>query len=99
MNWTPEIVFLFTYIVSASVGLGVEFISNRTLTPRLIVGTILVYGGVGAAFGMYVGYEYFGGKQAWWKVVSCGALVGVRAIKVKDIGDFMRRMLSKDITK
>lgn len=91
-NWTPETLFYFTYAVSALTAIGVELLSNRTLTFRLVFGTAIVYGGLGGGLGM-VCYEYLGGRTAPWRVVACGILVGARAIKLKDVTNLARRAL------
>lgn len=96
-EWTPFVVFGFTYLIAALTGLGVELITaaekKQHLTPGLIIGTLLVYGGVGSSLGMYVGYEYLGGKNAPWKVIACGTLVGGRIIKFKTATIVMQKLL------
>jgi hypothetical protein len=63
-----------TYALSAVSGLGGVLLSNKTLTTREVVGTIIVYGGLGTGMGM-LGYEYLGGKAAPWRVMGCGLSV------------------------
>lgn len=92
-NWTPEQLFLVTYFVSAISGLGGLFVSNKTISFRDIVGTILLYGGLGTGIGM-LGYEYLGGKAAPWRVVGCGMLVGCKAIKLKSLSEVAQKVLA-----
>jgi hypothetical protein len=81
-----------TYALSAVSGLGGVLLSNKTLTTREVVGTIIVYGGLGTGMGM-LGYEYLGGKAAPWRVMGCGMLIGVKAIKPKAVADMARKIL------
>ncbi len=93
MEWSPELTFAVTYIAAALSGLAVVLLEDKPLRFRTIIGTILLYGGLGSGLGM-VGYEYLGGKNNPWKVVACGMLVGVRAIKMRDITNLVRRILA-----
>ena len=92
MNWTPETTFCFTYIVSALTALGGICLSNKTITMRVVIGTLLVYGGIGSSAGMFVYYKWFAGKDVW-TALATGILVGGGAIKKKDVTDILRRLL------
>jgi hypothetical protein len=98
MQWSPEYTFIVTYVAAAMSGIGVLLLDGTTLSGaagfRKVLGTIFVYGSLGAGFGMVVGYEYLGGRENPWKAIACGMLVGVKAIKVSDIIEFARRVLS-----
>lgn len=96
MQWSPGYLFALTYTLAALSALGLLFLSSRTLSFRFILGTIFVYGGMGASLGMFI-YEYLGGRQAPWKVVAIGILVGVGAVKKKDVTNFLRRILNTDL--
>jgi hypothetical protein len=91
--WSPEKLFLCTYIVGALSGIGALARSTEPITPRAIVAAIVFYGCSGCGLGM-IGYEYLGWKNKPWLVVGCGFLVGVRAIHFEDIKAILRRMLS-----
>lgn len=93
MQWTPEYTFACTYIAAALSGLAVELNSNKPLPFRRFVGVILLYGGLGSGFGM-LGYEFLGGQKQPWRVVACGMLVGVRALKINDIRNMLVKLLS-----
>lgn len=90
-NWTPETLFYFTWAVSALTSIGIELLSNKSLTVRLVFGTAIVYGSLGAGLGAFC-YEYLGGKNKPVLVVACGMLVGARAIKTKDVTNIIRRV-------
>src|SRR5688572_6036347 len=92
MDWTPEKTFIVTYIAAALSGLAVLLRTNEPLTVRSILSAILFYGSAGCGLGM-IGYEYLGGRQAPWKVIGCGMLVGIRVIQFKDIAHVARRIL------
>lgn len=83
---------MFTYAVSALTALGGILSSNKTITLRIAVGTMLVYGALGSGMGMFVHFKWFAGKDSW-TAVATGILVGAGAIKRKDITDVLRRML------
>jgi len=92
-QWTPEVLFACTYICSAITGLGVLLSGEKPVTMRLVCACFLVNGALGAGLGM-AGYEYMGGKDAPWRVIGCGMLVGARAIKIAWIMNIARRVLS-----
>lgn len=92
-QWTPQTVFLCTYVAAALSGVAELLRSTRPITPRTVLAAILFYGAAGSALGM-VGYEYLGGKERPWKVIACGILVGVRVIHLADITTLLRRLLN-----
>jgi hypothetical protein len=89
---SPEVLFVLVYLVSAFSGLGGVLLSSKPISIRIIFGTILVYGGLGSGLGM-IGYEYLGGKDAQWKVIACGFLVGTKALKIRDVTRILRKVL------
>jgi hypothetical protein len=91
-SWTPEQVFLVTYIAAALSGLGELLHSDREVTPRSFLAAILFYGAAGTGLGM-LGYEYLGGKTRPWIVISCGLFVGIRAIKLSDIVRLLQKLM------
>jgi hypothetical protein len=93
MQWTPETLFLFTYIASAITSLGIELLDeSKELSPKLVLGTVIVYGALGSAMGWFA-YEYLGGRQSPGKVIVAGLAVGVRAIKVDTVRQALRRLI------
>jgi hypothetical protein len=95
--WTPEKLFICTYIVGALSGIGALARSTEPITPRSIVAALVFYGCCGTGLGM-LGYEYLGWKNKPWLVVGCGFLVGVRAIHLEDIKAILQKLLSSDGT-
>lgn len=98
IKWTPEGLYLVTFILSAISGLGAEMVSNKPMSFKQILGIAIVYGGLGSGFGMTVVYRYLGGKDAPYFVIASGTLVGLRAIKMQDITKMLRKVFSNLIT-
>jgi hypothetical protein len=94
-NWTPDEVFLATFVAASLSGLAVLFKSKEPISPRSVFATILYYGATGCGLGM-IAYEWLGGKQAPWRAIGCGWLVGIKAISLKDIKKFVQRILGND---
>ena len=93
MVWTPEKLFAVTFLFAALMNTGVLLVANKPLTKREILGGMIFYGGLGASFGILVVYQYFGGIDQPIKVISCGGLVGCRAIKPAFVIAAMKRIL------
>lgn len=93
LQWTPDQLFIVTYIAAALSGVAVLLNSEKHITFRRLVGAMLLYGAAGCALSM-VGYEYLGGNKYPWRVVGCGMLVGIRAIKWADIREIAMRLFS-----
>jgi hypothetical protein len=94
MQWNSEwSLFVATWFASALTALAPVLLSNKPCTARLLIGTIVLYGGLGAGFGMTVAFDYLGGKTQPWRVLVCGMLVGAGALKKADITVLLRRML------
>jgi hypothetical protein len=94
IDWTPEAVFILTYIAASLSGLAALLRTNQPLTVRSVLGTVLFYGSAGCGLGM-VSYEYLGGKNAPWRVIGCGMLVGIKVIQLKDISNLVRRLFGE----
>ena len=92
-QWSPQQVFICTYVAAALAGLSGLLRSPQPLTARAIIGTVLFYGCAGTGLGM-VGYEYLGGRENPWRVIGCGMLVGVRLIQFQQIKNIVARILN-----
>jgi hypothetical protein len=92
-NLTPELVFLYTFCAASLSGLAVLLRSGSELNTRNVLGAILFHGSAGVGLGM-IAFDWLGGKQAPWKVIACGWLVGLRIIKLSDIAEVVRRILN-----
>jgi hypothetical protein len=91
-NWSPLHVFICTWLASAITGVGVYLGEDRAVTIRGTFVAAVTYGGMGCGLGM-IGYEFLGGKQAPWKIIGCGFLVGIRAISLNSIKTLIQRIL------
>lgn len=94
--WTPDQLFLYTYIISAVCGIAELFRSTRPITCRSITAAILVNGAAGCGIGMMV-YEYFDGSGHPWRVLVAGMMIGLRAVKFEDITTIVGRILGIDM--
>jgi hypothetical protein len=91
-QWSPDKLFLITFFASAFTSIGHDLVFGKSVTFKILVGSFLFYGGLGSAMGM-LAYSWLGGKQAPERVLICGIFVGARAIKVKDAGEYLRRVI------
>jgi hypothetical protein len=91
-HWTPQTVFVWTYIAAALSGLAALLRSSKPLTTRTVLSAVLFYGAAGAGLGMF-GYEFLGGKEKPWRVIACGMLVGVGLIRAENIRDLIKRII------
>lgn len=92
-QWTPTQVFICTYIAAALSGVGALLHSEQEVTWRSMSAAVLLYGAAGCGLGM-AAFEWLGGKQAPWRVIGCGMLVGIRVIRLKDISNIIRRLFN-----
>jgi hypothetical protein len=95
LAWTPEQVFMLTYLAAALSGLAALLRSDEPITVRSVSAAILFYGAAGTGLGM-MAYEWLGGKQNPWRVVGAGMLVGIRIIKLSDIAHIIRKIIGPD---
>lgn len=93
MQWNSEwSLFVATWFASALTALAPLLLSNKPCTFKLVVGTMIFYGGLGAGFGMTVAFDYLGGKTQPWRVLVSGMLVGAGALKKTDVTVLVRRV-------
>ncbi len=97
MQWNSEwVLFASTWLASALTALAPILLSEtpkNRITFSKLLGTMIMYGGLGSGFGMVIVYEYLGGKTAPWKVICGGMAVGAGAVKKADITKMFRRAL------
>ncbi len=92
-NLTPNQLYILTWALSALTAVGALMGGNKPIGTRVILHSVIVYGGLGSSFGMVVGLKYLGGKESPWIVVALGQMVALREIKMSDITKIMRRIL------
>lgn len=92
MEWTPERVFLFTYMISSLNGLGVYLGTSEPLQIRPILYSMITGGGLGIGFGM-VAWQWLGGAENPWIIIGCGSLTGLGILRPSDVVAFARKVI------
>lgn len=89
-EWTPIELFGFAVAFSAITALGALLDSDKPLTPRSVLATMLFHGMMGGGLGM-AAYEYLSWQNKAWRVLVTAIMYGGGVISFKWLQKIVQR--------
>ncbi len=94
-SWTPLTIFYISCALSAATNVGATLLTERPLTARTIIGTILFHGPMGGGFAIGL-YESFSWARKPAVAIFFAIAYGGGVVTIPDLRSTALRILGND---